>query len=165
MKLILSVILLILTSQTFLYCQAVDLKDVKKHSCSCKSGNYFVELVENLTEQSKFIKQCLVEAEENRRQLNLVKPLRISHFNPIAISLVKPYYPELAKQLQISGEVLVEVIADEQGNVIHVKILSGSKFFAGSVKEAVCNSKFIPQIYCQKSVKMHYFIKYNFTLN
>ncbi len=162
-KLILTIIFFVFQFSAF--SQTVDIKDIKKNSCSCKDENEVKNYFENQAEQDKFIEKCLIETEEYRLQLNLPNPGKISHLNSIAISLVKPYYPNLAKQLRISGEVLVEVLADENGNAIYAKVLKGRGLFAESVKRAICNSKFTPQMYCQKLVKMRHIIKYNFILN
>jgi TonB family protein len=164
-ELILTTILFLLTLPLFALSQTNDSKDINKNSCSCDDERDVKNYFENLLEQNKFIEQCLIEAEENQLKSNLPKPKKVSHLNPTAVSLPKPYFPLLARQLRISGEVLVEIITDENGKVIYAKVLKGNGLFVQSVKATICNSKFIPEIYCRKLVKTKRIIRYIFILN
>jgi protein TonB len=38
---------------------------------------------------------------------------------------VRPEYPTLAKQARIQGQVEIDAVLDEQGNVVEMKIVSG----------------------------------------
>ena len=44
---------------------------------------------------------------------------------PKAIAQVRPSYPPLARQVHIQGQVQIDAILDEQGNVIDMKVVSG----------------------------------------
>ena len=45
--------------------------------------------------------------------------------NGKAISLPKPAYPQMAKQVKASGTVVVQVLVDEKGNVVTAQAISG----------------------------------------
>ncbi|HXG83023.1 MAG TPA: energy transducer TonB [Pyrinomonadaceae bacterium] len=96
--------------------------------------------------------------------MNLSKPVKVSGFGPSPVSLIKPYYPKVAKGLKISGEVFVEVFTEENGFVIYSKILKGNSFLRESVRKAACLSRFTPILYCGKPIKARRLIKYNFNL-
>jgi TonB family protein len=164
-KLIITTILVLFAMSLSVFPQTIEYKDIKKNSCSCDDERVVKNYFENLIEQNKFIEQCLIEAEENQLKSNLPKPKKVSHLNPTAVSLPKPYFPNVARQLRISGEVLVEIITDENGKVIYAKVLKGNGLLVRNVKQAICNSKFIPEKYCGDLVKTKRIIRYNFILN
>lgn len=149
---------------SFVYAQEIAEKDVKNNSCSQNRQAAVREYFNQLESAKNFITQCESETEEIRKAANLNKPKKISGFFPSAISLVKPYYPNRAKKLRISGEVLVEVIVDENGNVIYSKILKGNSLLGDAAKKAACKSKFTPVLYCSKPVKRLLIIKYLFLI-
>lgn len=77
--------------------------------------------------------------------------------NGKAISLVKP--PSVQK---ISGEVRVEVLIDEQGNIFSAKAVSGSTDLYQMSEKAALASKFSPTILSGKPVKVSGVIVYKF---
>lgn len=139
--------------------------EIKNFSCSCENKQFVRDYFEQYKIQQDFIVQCELENEENRKSLNLPKLNKISGFGPSPVSLVKPFYPNIAKKLNISGKVLVEVFTDEKGFVIYSKILKGNGFLRESVRLAACKSKFTPIIYCGKPIKARWVIRYNFISN
>jgi hypothetical protein len=151
--------------QIFAFGQANIQREVKKFSCSCEDEKVVREYFEQYENQQKFIAQCELESEERRKAQNLPKPVKISGFGLSPVSLVKPYYPKIAKQQRISGEVLIEVFSDEKGFVIYSKILKGNAFLRESVRKAACLSRFTPILYCGKPIKARWLIKYNFISN
>ena len=154
--------ILILLFQIFASGQIKVETEIKKFSCSCENKQAVRDYFEQYKIQQDFIAQCELEAEQNRKALNLPKPIIISGFGPSPVSLVKPYYPSVAKKLNISGAVLVEVFTDEKGFVIYSKILKGNGFLRESVRPAACKSKFTPILYCGKPIKARWVILYNF---
>ena len=148
--------------QVFAFGQVNIEREVKKFSCSCENEKAVREYFEQYENQQEFIAQCELENEERRKSLNLPKPVKISHFGPGPVSLVKPFYPEFARQKRISGEVLVEVFTNEKGLVIFSKVIKGSAFLRESAKRAACFSKFTPISYCGKPIKARWLIRYNF---
>lgn len=59
-------------------------------------------------------------------------------------SRVAPLYPEVAKRMRISGDVLLEVTVDPAGNVSGVKKLSGNTMLSAAAEDAVRKWKFEP---------------------
>jgi hypothetical protein len=163
-KLLITTICFLSALQLSLFSQSVDKKEIKKNFCSCETEEDVHNYFEQFENDQNFVKECLTETEESRKNLNLSKLRKISNINPITVILVKPYYSTLAKKLQISGEVLVEVFTDEKGNVVYAKVLKGNYFLIEGVKKAICKSKFTPKKYCEKLVKARHIIKYNFYL-
>ena len=151
--------------QTFAFAQVDIEKAARKHSCSCENEKAVREYLEQYETQQKFIAECELEAEKRRKGLNQKKPVRVSGFTPGAVNLVMPYYPKTAKRLNISGEILIEALADENGFVIYSKTLKGNAFLRERARKAACLSKFTPVYFCGKAIKTRWLIKYNFISN
>jgi TonB family protein len=60
------------------------------------------------------------------------------------ITKVKPDYPEVAKQIRISGQVELEATIDEEGSVSSVKTLTGNPILAKAATDALRKWKFKP---------------------
>ncbi len=60
------------------------------------------------------------------------------------ITFVQPDYPILAKTASIAGKVRAEIIVDESGNVVSVKLLSGHPILAPSAIAAIRKWKYKP---------------------
>lgn len=128
------------------------------YACSKKDKSLVADYFLELQKQNLEITECL----EKRNQSNPnAKP--ISHLTPTAISLPKPYFPNIAKNNRIFGSVNVEIIFDEKGTVIYAKAVSGKKIFYRTGEKAACASKFSPVLYCGKPRKQKRVIRYNFT--
>ncbi len=80
-----------------------------------------------------------------------------------AVRMVTPTYPIAAQQLNINGQVKVEVTLDEKGAVTSAKAVSGPQFLRPSSEEAARKSKFKPALVGNEAVKASGFIVYNFT--
>lgn len=80
-----------------------------------------------------------------------------------AVKMVTPSYPQTAKQLNINGQVTVQLMLDEQGNVTSAKAVSGPQFLRSTSEEAARNSKFKPAVVGSEAIKATGFIVYNFT--
>ncbi len=57
---------------------------------------------------------------------------------------VQPVYPEMAKTMNISGAVRLEVVVTAQGTVKSAKVLGGHPMLADSAVRAVKNWKYEP---------------------
>ena len=79
------------------------------------------------------------------------------------IRLPKPYFPELAKQYQVSGRVKVYAIADGDGHIIYAQPMSGPKMLRSYATAAACASQFEPVLYEKKAIRFPWTIVYNFT--
>ena len=83
--------------------------------------------------------------------------------NGKARNLVMPPYPAAAKNIGAKGEVKVQVVIDEDGNVISASAVSGHPLLRNSAINAAKASKFTPTTLSNQKVKVTGFIVYNFT--
>lgn len=61
-----------------------------------------------------------------------------------AVSKPQPLFPQVAKQLRLSGRAVVEATVDESGSVTEVKPVSGNPLFTAAASDAVKKWKFKP---------------------
>jgi TonB family protein len=81
-------------------------------------------------------------------------------------SMPKPYYPREARRLGISGQVKVETIVGEDGNVVYARVINGLPFLSQAAERAAIYSSYTPKKTCgDKSIKFRWTITYNFILN
>jgi TonB family protein len=84
--------------------------------------------------------------------------------NSEALSLPKPPYPPLAKQIRIQGAVSVQVLIDETGRVVSAKSISGHPMLTAAAQRAAMEARFSPTLIGEQPVKVSGIIIYNFTL-
>ena len=84
--------------------------------------------------------------------------------NGDALSLPKPPYPPLAKQMGIQGTVNVQVLVDESGRVISAKAVTGNPALTRAAQQAALNARFSPTMIGDQAVKVSGIIIYNFVL-
>ncbi len=82
--------------------------------------------------------------------------------NGKAISLPKPVYPAMARAARASGQVVVQVTVDEDGNVISARAVSGHPLLQSSAVAAARQAKFSPTMLSGQLVKVTGVITYNF---
>jgi protein TonB len=82
--------------------------------------------------------------------------------NGKAVRLVTPPYPAIARAAHASGEVRVQVLIDENGNVISAHAVSGHPLLQSSAVNAARASKFTPTTLSGQTVKVSGVIVYNF---
>lgn len=58
-----------------------------------------------------------------------------------------PAYPQMAKNMKLSGEVYLEVVVDPQGNIKEVRPNAGPAIFSQAAANAVRHWKFAPGPY------------------
>ena len=97
-------------------------------------------------------------------QTPVPKVVRKPILNGEAISLPKPPYPEMAKQLKIQGVVSVQVLVDETGRVVSAKAVSGNGFLVREAQKAALQALFKPTLLGDQPVKVSGVITYNFVL-
>ena len=90
--------------------------------------------------------------------------LRKNIINGEALSLPKPPYPPIAKQLGIQGTVNVQVLVDETGKVISAKAVAGNPALTRAAQQAALNARFSPTMIGEQAVKVSGIIIYNFVL-
>jgi len=83
----------------------------------------------------------------------------------LAISLPKPNYPALAKQIRLQGQVSVQVLVDEYGKVVSAKALNGHPLLLVEAQRAALQARFEPTKLSNQPVKVSGVITYNFVLN
>ena len=79
-----------------------------------------------------------------------------------AISLPKPNYPMMARQIGLQGSVTVQVLIDEDGKVISAQAISGHPILIPEAKKAALQSRFTPTKLSNQPVKVSGVITYNF---
>ena len=62
----------------------------------------------------------------------------------LLVSKVDPEYPNMAKQMRLSGKVQVDCFVDTNGAVEKVQILNGNPLFSSSINNAMKKWKFKP---------------------
>jgi TonB family protein len=82
--------------------------------------------------------------------------------NELAVTLVKPRYPALARMGHASGVVEVRVLVDEEGKVIAAHAISGHPLLWAVSVEAARNSLFSPTLIDGKPIKVSGVIQYTF---
>jgi periplasmic protein TonB len=81
-----------------------------------------------------------------------------------AISLPKPIYSEIARKIKVQGEVTVQILIDENGNVVSAKAVSGHPLLIPEVLKAARQARFKPTLLSGQPVKVSGLITYSFTL-
>jgi protein TonB len=84
--------------------------------------------------------------------------------NSEALSLPKPAYPAIAKQVHAFGTVSVQILIDEKGKVISAHALSGHPLLSGEAVRAAYQARFSPTMIGDTPVKVSGLINYNFVL-
>lgn len=95
-----------------------------------------------------------------------VRTINVSRgvLNGRAISLPRPNYPPLAKQIRVQGTVTVQVLIDESGNVVSAKAVSGHPLLIAEAVEAARRARFSPTLLSDQPVKVSGVITYNFAM-
>jgi protein TonB len=93
------------------------------------------------------------------------KVVKVSEIlNSRAISVPKPPYPQMAKQIRVQGTVTVQVLIDEVGRVLSAKALSGHPLLVPDSQRAALQARFSPTTINGQPVKVSGVITYNFIL-
>jgi protein TonB len=79
-----------------------------------------------------------------------------------AVSLPKPIYPALARQIGLQGTVTVQVLIDEEGRVVSAQPISGHPILIPEAKKAALQARFTPTTLGSQPVKVSGMITYNF---
>lgn len=81
------------------------------------------------------------------------------------VKMVKPLYSTEARKFKVEGQVIVQVILDEEGNVVSAKAKSGPGLLRALSEDAARKSKFKPALDNGKAVKSTGSITYDFKAN
>jgi TonB family protein len=93
------------------------------------------------------------------------RPVNGGVLNGRALSLPVPTYPTFAKQVGANGEVRVQVMVDERGNVVSAKAVSGHPLLRSAAESAARQSKISPARIGEQNVRTTGFLLYNFRNN
>jgi periplasmic protein TonB len=93
-------------------------------------------------------------------------PMRVgSHIRqPKTIVQVLPKYPELAREAHIQGQVKIDAVLDEQGNVIEMKIVSGPPLLYQAALDALKQWKYEPTYLNDRPIAVQMIVTINFQL-
>lgn len=83
--------------------------------------------------------------------------------NGQAVNLPKPAYPPIARQMRASGQVAVQIVVDEAGNVTAAKATTGNALLRAPAEAAARQSKINPIKIGDRSVQAVGILLYNFT--
>jgi protein TonB len=93
------------------------------------------------------------------------KILKVSKvLNSQALSLPRPTYPIIARQMRLQGVVNVQVLIDENGRVVSAKAVSGPGVLIPAAQQAAMQARFSPTIIGEQPVKVSGVITYNFVM-
>ena len=118
-----------------------------------------------LTEDEKAAAACVKTAREYQiKQFGKVLPKISGHcWDGCPTRVVKPYYPREARRLKIKGEVVVEAIVDERGEVGYAKVVKGNSFLRQAALAAAYKSTYQPKVTCgNRPIKFRWTIRYYF---
>src|SRR5690606_31556518 len=82
-----------------------------------------------------------------------------------AITLARPVYPPLARNMRLAGKVTVAIELDEKGEVKRAEASEGPRLLRDAAEDAARKSKFKPATWQGQPIRAHGFIVYNFTAN
>lgn len=82
--------------------------------------------------------------------------------NGKATEMVSPAYPPAARAISASGNVAVQVVIDETGNVVSASAVSGHPLLRQAAEQAAGRTKFTPTLMSGTPVKTTGVINYNF---
>jgi periplasmic protein TonB len=91
--------------------------------------------------------------------------VNVGSLNSRAINLASPAYPPAARSMRAGGQVAVQVMLDEDGNVISARAVSGHPLLRGSAEAAARRSRFNPIRVAGRAVRASGIITYNFVNN
>jgi protein TonB len=93
------------------------------------------------------------------------KIVRVSEvLNSKALSLPRPPYSPLAKQIRLQGTVVVQVLIDESGRVVSAKAITGNPMLIPDSQRAAMQARFSATTINGQPVKVSGVITYNFQL-
>ncbi len=90
------------------------------------------------------------------------RPVNAGILNGRAVNLPKPAYPPIAKKMRATGQVAVQVLVDESGNVTSARAMSGNHLLRASAEAAARQSRFNPVRIGDQAVKATGVVIYNF---
>jgi TonB family protein len=90
------------------------------------------------------------------------QPILGGVLNGKAVSLPKPVYPMEAREAGVTGQVTVQILVDENGDVIEARAVSGPSLLQPAAVAAASRAKFSPTKLQGQPVKVTGVLTYNF---
>jgi periplasmic protein TonB len=84
---------------------------------------------------------------------------------PQVIKQIPPRYPTLARDAHITGEVVIDAVLDEHGNVTEMKVLSGPPLFYSAALEALSQWKYEPTYLNDEPISVQLIVTITFKLS
>ena len=81
-----------------------------------------------------------------------------------AVFVPKPKYPKVARAAGASGEVTVEIVVNNLGNVVYAKAVSGNPMLWAASEQAALRAKFKPAVLSKHPVSVRTRIVYKYVL-
>ena len=127
---------------------------------------------DQLFNELKADEKLVAECEQKIREYQLSKFGRVlpkiagDCFGGCPIIVPKPYYGSEARRLKIRGQIKVEAIVDENGDVVYARIIKGLPMLNKSALAAAYRARYMPKKACNdKPIKFRWVITYNFLPN
>jgi protein TonB len=83
---------------------------------------------------------------------------------PKVIVQVLPTYPVLARETHVQGQVRIDAVLDEQGNVIEMKVVSGHPLLYQAALDALKQWKYEPTYLNDRPIAVRLIVTINFQL-
>jgi protein TonB len=83
---------------------------------------------------------------------------------PRPIFTPQPIYPALAKQTKVQGDVRIDAVIDEQGNIVEMRVLSGHPLLVNAALNAVSQWKYEPTLLNERPVAVQFVVTVQFRL-
>jgi periplasmic protein TonB len=83
---------------------------------------------------------------------------------PKAVVQIRPEYPPLARQARIQGQVQIDAVLDEQGNVMEMKVVSGPPLLYQSALDALKKWKYEPTYLNDQPIAVQMIVTITFVL-
>ena len=84
---------------------------------------------------------------------------------PKAIVQTRPEYPALAREAHIQGDVKIDAILDEQGNIIDMKTISGHPLLYQAAVDALRKWKYEPTYLNDRPIAVELIVTITFQLS
>lgn len=124
------------------------------------AGPGISDALATIIESNRVVKVPEVMRPEKKRP-----PIRVATLDPSRlIRRVEPVYPPLAVKARLSGEVVIEAVIDEEGNVGQTKVLSGPDLFVDAALAAVRQWKYSPTVHNGEPIPIIAMVKVVFQL-
>ncbi|MGH9793595.1 MAG: energy transducer TonB [Candidatus Acidiferrales bacterium] len=83
---------------------------------------------------------------------------------PRQIYAPQPFYPPLARQARVQGDVLLDAVIDEQGNVVKLSVVSGHPLLLDAAIKTVSQWRYEPTLLNDKPVALRLIVTVHFRL-